>query len=60
MKYGVDWSGSSGYRQQDVDEVQLQHLLTEQKWKTSHNLIALSDVLDSYIETVNLLSEMFW
>ncbi|XP_041854729.1 uncharacterized protein LOC121648586 [Melanotaenia boesemani] len=61
VEYGVDWTGPPGYRQQDVvvPEVQLQRPLTEQEVESLPKPDGpLSDVLDSYIETVNLLSEM--
>ncbi|MEQ2230476.1 hypothetical protein ILYODFUR_029692 [Ilyodon furcidens] len=61
VEYGVDWTGPSGYRQQDVvvPEVQLQRPLTGQEVESLPKPDGpLSDILDSYIETVNLLSEM--
>lgn len=61
LEYGVDWTGPSGYRQQEVvvPEVQLQRPLTEQEVESLPKPDGpLSDVLDSYIQTVNLLREM--
>ncbi|XP_076843075.1 uncharacterized protein LOC143487790 [Brachyhypopomus gauderio] len=61
LEYGVDWTGPCGHRQSDVvvPEVQLQRALTEQEIESLPEPDGpLSNVLDVYIQTVNLLSEM--
>ncbi|XP_065119656.2 uncharacterized protein [Paramisgurnus dabryanus] len=61
MEYGVDWTGPCGHRQPGVvvPEVQLQRMLTMEEIESLPEPdVPLSNVLDVYIQTVNLLTEM--
>ncbi|CAL9705996.1 unnamed protein product [Knipowitschia caucasica] len=60
-EYGVDWTAPCGHRQPHVvvPEVQLQRSLSEEEIHSlPHPDGPLSNALDVYIQTVNLLSEM--
>lgn len=61
MEFGVDWTGPCGHRQLGVviPEVQLQHSLTDQEVGSLPDPDGpLSNVLDVYVQSVSLLSEM--
>ncbi|XP_053281934.1 uncharacterized protein LOC128443164 isoform X2 [Pleuronectes platessa] len=61
MEFGIDWTGPCGHRQPGVviPEVQLQRPLTEQEAESLPDPSGpLSDVVDVYVQTVSLLSEM--
>lgn len=60
-EYGVDWTGPCGHRQPNVvvPEVVLQRHLTEEEVESLPKPDGpLSSVLDTYMQTVRLLSEM--
>ena len=61
MEFGIDWTGPCGHRQPGVviPEVQLQRPLTEQEAESLPDPSGpLCDVVDVYVQTVSLLSEM--
>lgn len=61
MEFGVDWTGPCGHRQLGVviPEVQLQRSLTDQEVGSLPDPDGpLSNVLDVYVQSVSLLSEM--